>query len=128
MLKTLMQRVVLGSALNAQQIKVYRSEGSFIKGKWTEIPQTPAYIIIKGIVYPSTEKELHQLPEGDRITAAITFLTTVKLYTTHAEISPKVSGTSDRLEWNEEKYKIINLLPWKDYGFYASMAISELGG
>ena len=117
MINLLFQRALLGTLLNTQVLKVYRSSGQFIKGKWTESPQSPLYLEIQGIAYPSTEKELDMVPEGDRIKGAITFLSVEEIYTT----SRSLSGISDELEWNGERYKILSLLPWKDYGYYMSI-------
>lgn len=113
-----LSRLVTSSMLNAQTLTVYRSVGGFVAGRWVEQVQNPPTIDISGIAYPSSEKELNQVPEGDRIKGAITFLTAEKLNATHVEAP---SGVSDKVEWNGELYKVVSLLPWGDYGYYASV-------
>lgn len=117
-----LSRVVLSGHLNVQTLNVYRSTGSFVAGRWTESTLTLSEV--PGIVYPSTQKELQQVPEGDRVRGAITFLTAEKLYVTRTE-SP--SGVSDKIEWNGELYKILSILPWMDYGYYASVGERIVG-
>jgi hypothetical protein len=117
MINLLFQRIILGTPLNTQSLHVYRSSGSFVKGKWVENPQSPLYFEIQGIAYPSTEKELDMVPEGDRIKGAITFISVEEIFVTNTS----TPGTSDQIEWNGERYKIIAILPWKDYGYYMSI-------
>lgn len=113
-----LSRIVLSPSLNSQTFKVYRSSGSFVGGRWIESIQSPPYFEIKGIVTPSSEKELKQIPEGDQIVGAMTFYTSEPLLTTHKDTN---SGVSDKVEFDGELYKIISLLPWKNYGFYVSV-------
>jgi hypothetical protein len=113
-----LSRVILSPHLNVQSLTVFRSKGSFVAGRWVEQIQSPPSFNLMGIAYPSSEKELAMVPEVDRIRGAMTFLTVEQLYVTH--VSPS-KGLSDKVQWNDELYKIISLLPWKDYGFYASV-------
>jgi hypothetical protein len=48
----------------------------------------------------------------------MTFLTTDPLYITQG---PPDSRISDKIQWREELYKIISVLPWADYGYYMSI-------
>jgi hypothetical protein len=99
----------------AQSFTVYRSTGSFVKGDWTE--STPEEIIMRGVVTVMNARELAQYPEGDRIKGAMTFYTQEALYVTRVG---QEAGTSDQIMWRGEKYKIFNVAPYVDYGFYCA--------
>ena len=118
MINLLFQRAILGSPLGSQVLNIYRSIGSFIKGKWTASPYSPSPFAVQGIAYPSSQKELDMVPEGDRIKGAITFITVEELYVT----SSVRSGISDEIEWNGDRYKIFQTWEWKDYGYCMSIA------
>jgi len=97
----------------AQEFTVYRSNGSFVKGRWTE--GTPTQITILGVVTVMSARELNQLPEGDRIKAAMNFHSTLPIYVTRIGSSP---GISDKIFWRGDYYKIFNVVPNVDYGYY----------
>jgi hypothetical protein len=97
-----------------QTFRVYRSEGEFRLGGWVEIAQSPEYFEMSGVAWPSSAKEIQQVPEGDRIQGMHTFATIDPLYVTHASGIP---GTSDQLEWNGERYRLLQILNFNDYGF-----------
>ena len=124
MILGLMKRVVLGSKLNSQKLKIYRSSGSFVNGRWTEDIQSPPYFELRGIAYPSSEKELNQVPEGDRVKGAMSFITTEELYVTRQGNAP---GLSDKIEWKGEIYKIVQTLNWTSYGSFTSIAVRIVG-
>ena len=106
---------VLNSPKMRQTFTIYRSSGGrFGAGGWIE--DTPIEIEASGIVWPSTAREILQVPEGDRALGMMTFATTVPLYTTRAEGATS-AGTSDQLEWKDELYRVISRLPFTDYGF-----------
>jgi hypothetical protein len=96
-----------------QEFTVYRSTGSFIKGVWTE--STPIKIKMMGVVLVMNAKELNMVPEGDRIAGAMTFYSTEQIYTTR---TGDEQGTSDKILWRGEYYKVFNVYPWIDYGYF----------
>jgi len=110
----------------AQSYTINRSSGSFglataTSGSWQETFSTVAGY---GPIYPSTNKELQQVPEGDIVTAAMTFLNTQPLYTTR---NGQYKGTSDQLVWQGESYRVIALLLYQDYGYYGAIATRMAG-
>lgn len=119
-----MKRVITGSKLNSHSLKIYRSSGSFVGGRWTEDIQSPPYFELRGVAYPSSEKELNQVPEGDRIKGAMTFITPEELYVTR---NSGDQGLSDKIEWHDEIYKIVATLNWTDHGSFTSIAIRIAG-
>ena len=105
---------VLNSPRMRQTFTIFRSSGHFGAGGWIE--DTPEEIESFGIVWPSTAREILQVPEGDRALGMMTFATTVPLYTTRVE-GVTAAGTSDQIEWKDELYRLISILPFTDYGF-----------
>jgi hypothetical protein len=99
----------------AQKFYVYRSSGQFVNGRWTE--NEPTIIPITGVVSVISQKELNALPEGDRIVGAMVFHSIVEIRTT----SKDNQGTSDKILWNNEYYRIFNVWPYKDYGFWKAV-------
>ena len=99
----------------AQSFYVYRSTGSFINGVWTE--STPTRIQMYGVITVANAKEVRMLPEGDRIQGAMDFYSTKALYVTR---TGQTQGTSDKILWRGDYYKLINVKNWADYGFYSA--------
>lgn len=115
---------VLNSPAFRQTFQVFRSSGHFDLGGWQEDIQSPPSFPVSGVVYPSTAKEIDQVPEGDRVSGMMTFISSEPLYTTHAS---GVAGISDKIEWHGELYKLIQNLPFDDYGFHVCVG-SRLSG
>lgn len=117
-------RRVLRNPHFRQTIRIYRSEGHFGAGGWIEDIPSPAYFDTTGVVWPSSAKEIEQVPEADRIVGMMTVATETQIYATHASGTP---GTSDQLEWGGERYKVIQLLPFSDYGFFVGVCARLVG-
>lgn len=106
----------------AQNFTVYRSTGSFVDGVWTE--NTPSAIKMLGVVTVSSSKELDQVPEGDRVKGAMTFHTVCPIYATRVGTS---QGTSDKILWRGEYYKLANVYPEVDYGYWKGIGVRIKG-
>ncbi|MCM3141662.1 hypothetical protein [Brevibacillus sp. MER 51] len=96
----------------AQQFQVFRKSGEWSKGRSgsSEVP-----IIMTGIVTVADAKTLEQLPEGDRVTGLMCFYSTQELHTTREE------GTSDQIEWRGERYRVKQVFPYGDYGYFKAV-------
>lgn len=113
----------------AQSFTIYRSNGQWKAGVWVE-SVTPTEVPAVGTIYPSTDKEIQQVPEGDRVTGMVTFITNQILYETHTSIAYPAAanaGISDQILWHGDKYKIVKLLDWSDWGFYAAVGTRLTG-
>ncbi len=106
-----------------QTIAVTRTTGSFAKGGWEA--DTPTTLSVIAVVWPSTPEEIQQVPEGDRVTGMVTFATIAPLYVSRKGAS--LQGISDYVTWNSEEYKILSLLPYKDYGYYMAVGARVKG-
>ncbi len=106
----------------SQPFTVERSVGSFGPGGWAE--GSPISIPLNGVIYPTTQAELQQVPEGDRVTGMATFASPLPLYLTHAS---GVAGTSDRITWHGNVYKLVHLFDYGDYGAWAAAGVRVTG-
>lgn len=111
-----LSRVIRSRRLGNQTFTVLRSSGSFVNGRWSE--NDPQQISMRGIVTVATEKELNQLPEGDMIKGGMVFHTVDELFSTRTGNDP---GTSDKIVWHGEEYKLFQIGVWSDYGFYRAV-------
>ncbi|NRQ51984.1 hypothetical protein [Brevibacillus sp. HD1.4A] len=97
----------------AQTFKAYRRNNEWVGGRPQE---TELEISMLGVVTVADAKTLEQIPEGDRVTGLMCFYATVPIYTTREE------GTSDQLEWRGERYRVKQVFPYADYGYYKAVA------
>ena len=117
-------RTIHSNNLNAQWYDVYRSEGEFAEGGWVEIIQSPPSFLMHGIIVPASAKELKMVPEADRPEAAMMFWSSVEIYTTR---NGTTEGTSDKILWQNEYYRILQVNPYVDYGFWSAMGVRIKG-
>lgn len=96
----------------AQTYTINRSSGVFQLGKFvgTTTP-LPSY----GIIKPAKANELEQIPEGDRITGAITVHSTDQIFETNQ------GGLSDTVNWSGQNYKVSKVWPWNDFGYWKAL-------
>lgn len=105
----------------AQPFTVYRSSGGqFISGGWSE--GTPEQISLKGIVTVGSEKDLQQVPEGDRVEGAMLFYAIQELLTSH-----KDPGTSDQILWNGDFYRVQKVWNYGKYGYWKAYGVRMEG-
>lgn len=102
----------------AQTYKVYRKTGSFAAGRWE---QTETEIEFYGPVQPASDKEIIQVPEGDRSSEIMVFYSLNEIYTTNT------GGTSDELEWRSNRYRVDKVERFGDNGYYKALAVSKKG-
>lgn len=96
----------------AQTFVVHRKANKWIAGR-TE--STEKDITMTGVIMVADAKTLEQLPEGDRVTGLMCFYSTQELFTTREQ------GTSDQIEWRGERYRVKQVFPYGDYGYYKAV-------
>lgn len=106
----------------AQNYIVHRKSGSFVGGRWV---QTETAITVNGVVSPAGSKEIMQVPEGDRTSLIMSFHSTVEIFVTRRTAA--AAGTSDEIEWRGNRYRIHQVYPYADYGYYKALGISMEG-
>jgi len=108
---------VVNSPAFAQEYTVNRSTGTFQQGGYvsTTIP-----ISFWGIIQPATEEDLLQVPEGDRSTGMMGFISEQPMHKTRVEGG--TSGIGDTITWNGQEYRVVVVVTWKDFGFSKAIA------
>ena len=96
----------------AQPFTVCRQTGAWSEGRFG---QTEQQLPFRGIVIAANTKDLLQVPEGDRIKGIMAFYSTEPLLVTNA------AGTSDQVIWRGERYRLFQLWPYVDYGYYKAL-------
>ena len=104
-----------------QDFTVYRKTGEWVAGRFVE---NESSIVLTGIVVPASANEIRQQPEGDRITGMMKFYCEQQIHTTHVE---SAAGTSDQIEWSGKRYRVINCMPYADYGYYVAFGVYMAG-
>ncbi len=69
-----------------------------------------------GIITTATTKDLLQVPEGDRVKGIVAVYDTEELRLTSE------NGTADEFDWHGERYRLFQLWPYRDYGYYKALA------
>lgn len=99
---------IIKNPMFAQSFSVFRKSGEWVNGRW--VPTETSFIITGPVTVPG-EKELLQIPEGDRVKGVMCFHSTEELYTTSEK------GTSDEILWRNDRYRVHAILPWMDFGY-----------
>jgi hypothetical protein len=113
---------VINSPKLQQNYIVYRQSGHWLAGEFIE---TETELSLSGVVTVAKTKDLDQLPEGDRVKGVMCFYATKKLNVTRNNEGDK--GTSDQIEWRGERYRVIQVSPHIDYGYYKAYAVRMAG-
>ena len=108
---------VANSPAFGQAYTVNRSTGSFQQGGYVSVTTA---IPFWGIIQPATEEDLAQVPEGDRATGMMGFISELPMYKTRAEGT--TSGIGDTITWDGQLYRVVAVTKWKDFGFNKAIA------
>lgn len=117
----------VGRVINSSKLRklkpftVWRKTGDWVAGRFEETEQA---ISMYGVVNVASSDDIIQVPEGDRTTGLMSFHCTSPLFKTRNGSS---KGTSDEIEWNGGRYKILKVLPWSDYGYFKALGTSMEG-
>lgn len=104
-----------------QAITIQRSSGSFELGGWQNALTS---VFVSAVVTVATAQDLSQVPQGDRVTGAMTFYSTEQIFQTHADGSP---GTSDTIWWRGQQYRVAQVWPYADYGYWKALGLRISG-
>lgn len=108
----------------AQSFTVERSSGSF--DDTGTFVSTPADVPFYGIIQPATAKEIEAVPEGDRKREVKSLHSSQEFFLTRNDPS---KGISDIAIWpaTGERYKLVKLYPWIDFGYYKALGVRMAG-
>lgn len=108
----------------AQTYSVFRPTGYWSRGRYVITGQEELKFF--GPVLPSTMKEINTVPEGDRVTGMMTFYTPntclFKLSRDNSE-----EGMSDQVVWHNERYKIVQIFSYDDFGYQKAIGVRLSG-
>lgn len=101
-----------------QPYTLYRKTTVLVGGK--SVPKEKA-LERRGVIIAANTKDLLQVPEGDRVKGIIAVYDTEPLQVTND------TGTSDEIVWHNERYRLFQIWPYKDYGFYKALGQRTAG-
>lgn len=109
---------IINDADFSQYFVIHRKDGQFIQGVWT-VNAVTRKIECFGPVIAANEKEIMQVPEGDRIHGVMVFYTPrqIPMFTSHED-----PGTSDEIHWGGRLYKIHQVNLYEHYGYFKGVA------
>jgi hypothetical protein len=102
-------------------VVIIRTTGAFAAGGWKQ--NEPTEILAFGVVSIADDEALAQVPEGDRVIGALEFVTAQHIYPTLAG----KSGTSDKIRWLGNLYRVVSIQPWKHMGFFSAILVRMTG-
>lgn len=100
--------------LGAQEFEVTRRTGKWSGGRMAVESEETIKAI--GIIQPPSAEQLAFFPEGERRKGQIVIYTTTTLHLTEG------TDITDDVTWNGEKYKLVNVKRWDDYGYVEAYA------
>lgn len=108
----------------AQSYMVYRNSGSWVSGRWEEVEVGLPFM---GPIVPANAEDVKMLPEGDRIQGFMVFYTSSTNPFLISRDTSGNAGTADQPEWGGERYKILQVYPYDDYGYQKAIG-TRIGG
>lgn len=106
----------------AQPFTVWRKSGTWVAGRFK---QTEKAINFYGTVTAAKPKDLEQVPEGDRVGGVMCFHSAKEIFVSRGVTGD--AGTSDEIEWRGQRYRVYNVYPWIDFGYYKAIGIRMVG-
>ena len=100
--------------LGAQRFSISRRAGRWHEGRFE--PESEEIIEATGNIQPANAEALQFFPEGERRRGAITIRTATLLHLTDG------TDIADSVLWRGERYKLIRVDRWDDYGFCVGYA------
>lgn len=100
-------------------VTITRTPGTYGAGGWVQ--GAPFPIPAYGPIGIAEDEALLQVPEADRVTGSLQFVTVTPIYKTMA------GQTSDTIIWLGNVYRVISVAPWKHAGFYSAILVREKG-
>lgn len=94
--------------------------GEWIEGRYSELKQR---LEVEGIVTATTSKDMEMLPEGDRTHGLKTFYV-------DAETELRLTDDetmSDICEYKGQRYRLLQVFEYGDYGYYKAIG-TRIGG
>ena len=103
----------------AEQFSIERSSGAFVMGVYE---QTQNIVKAYGVVTPSNPEEMQQVAEGDRLLGSITVKSSTQFLLSQTTAGGGQENVADVIDWNNDRYRVVYLWPWQDFGYYKCIA------
>lgn len=104
--------------LGAQAFCVFRTKGEWSDETFEFELSEPQQIQGIGNMQPASPRQLAQVAEGDRTSEMLSLRTRMALYLTHViDANPNEGYVSDELVWRGNRYKVVSVDGWHDFGF-----------
>lgn len=113
---------VLNSPKFKKPFTIYRVLGNWQSGRWVEEPEQAINVI--GVVTSAGSDDLEVIPEAERTTEVKCFHTKEQVYLTRRESGDIQSGSTDTIEWNNRRYRLVKVVDWSHFGYYKSIGVS----
>lgn len=104
---------------------VYRTTGEWVRGRFVSNPEKT--LILSGTVTVANENDLEQFPEADRVKGMMCFYSQQAMYITRGESDEEDAGISDEIEWRGDRFRVVSVAPWQDFGYYKAFGIRMAG-
>jgi hypothetical protein len=101
-----------------QEFTIYRGPGSWLNGVWQP---GSAPVLGHGAVTVATPRDIDMIPEGDKVTGAMVFHSQQPIYGTHADADGN-GASSDIIIWRNHRYRVLQVGPFEDYGYFRAIA------
>lgn len=104
---------------------VYRITGEWVRGRFVTSPEER--LTLAGTVTVANVDDLKQVTEADRVTGMMCFYSQQPMYITRAGDAIAAAGISDEIEWQGDRYRVIQAAPWKDFGYFKAFGVRMAG-
>lgn len=117
-----LSRVMAGSLL-PESYTIQRSTGSFGLGGYSATSVSiPGY----GVVSVASDQDLLMVPEGDRVVGSMIFHSTERIYETQLDANG-TQHVSDKILWNFQLYRVLNVAPYPNRGYWRAIGVRMAG-
>lgn len=124
---------IMDDGVLGEPYTIQRATGTFVLGGWQiDSVNIPGY----GVVSVANDQDMLQIPEGDRITGAMVFHSTKRIYETQLDSNPSYGqgpfgGTtqwfSDIMIWNYQSYRIMKVGPYPNRSYWRGIGVRMAG-
>jgi len=114
---------VIDDGILGEPFTINRSTGVFSLGGYVI---TPVSIAAYGVVSVARDEDLREIPEADRVTGAMVFHTSTRIYLTQQD-ADGTQHISDIVLWNYQLYRIIHVGPYPNRTYWKALGVRIQG-
>lgn len=106
----------------AQPFTIERSSSSFVLGG---VSNTVTPLQAFGVITVSDPETLQMIPDADRPTGAMSFYSSTPIFESRDDQNGE--GVSDFLIWRSQRFRVLKMFPYIDYGYNHAVAVRVAG-